>query len=369
MTKSLQDTLTEFTIACIAQQPDNIVNFAVEYFKKIQKNRKPKHNRRIDFLLSHDDNESNESIAPDITQQLLAIRRRSYFSEPYIPHDIENKSPDTTHVSYPKTDEKRLSLEFAVKKHCFLFRSLDPEQMNNVIDAMFERNVVAGEIIYEPGMDADYFYVIESGQFKMCENNRSTRFFDNYGSFGETALMYNMPREKTVLSLTDGVLWCVDRFTFRSIVLKLAVEKRQLYGELLKNVAWLRLLGEDELASLADALVAHIYQDGEILFNTGDDSTGMYFVQEGIITAHAVQKNGELKEIGRFAKGSYVGEFGLMSQSGKRRSTGIALGIVKCAFLDRLAFERLLGPCVDILKRKEYQYDHLVDEVNDQIVR
>ena len=62
---------------------------------------------------------------------------------------------------FPKSDEQRKSLSENIK-NIFLFRALDFEQMNDVLDAMFERTVVQGDIVIKQGDDGDNFYVIES---------------------------------------------------------------------------------------------------------------------------------------------------------------------------------------------------------------
>lgn len=62
---------------------------------------------------------------------------------------------------HPKSDSQRARLAEAVK-HILLFRSLDTEQMQEVIDAMFERKVQKSENVIKQGDDGDNFYVIES---------------------------------------------------------------------------------------------------------------------------------------------------------------------------------------------------------------
>lgn len=89
---------------------------------------------------------------------------------------------------YPKSDEQRERLAESVK-HILLFRALDKvswlychifnvdsyldnsrtwqtvwfllqEQMQDVLDAMFEKTVKAGEYVIKQGDDGDNFYVI-----------------------------------------------------------------------------------------------------------------------------------------------------------------------------------------------------------------
>lgn len=66
--------------------------------------------------------------------------------------------------------------------------------------------------------------------------------YEGSGSFGELALMYNMPRAASVRAQTAGALWAMDRHTFRRILLKSAFKKRKLYEELLDKVPMLKAL-------------------------------------------------------------------------------------------------------------------------------
>lgn len=66
--------------------------------------------------------------------------------------------------------------------------------------------------------------------------------YEGSGSFGELALMYNMPRAASVRAQTSGQLWAMDRHTFRRILLKSAFKKRKLYEDLLEKVPMLKAL-------------------------------------------------------------------------------------------------------------------------------
>lgn len=66
--------------------------------------------------------------------------------------------------------------------------------------------------------------------------------YDNSGSFGELALLYNMPRAASVKAITQGALWAMDRHTFRRIILKSAFKKRKMYEQLIESVPMLKAL-------------------------------------------------------------------------------------------------------------------------------
>jgi cAMP-dependent protein kinase regulator len=61
-------------------------------------------------------------------------------------------------------------------------------------------------------------------------------------------------------------------------------------------------------------------------------------------------------EVARCVKGQYFGELALVTHK-PRAASAYADGPTKCAVLDISAFERLLGPCMDILKRNVDDYE------------
>ena len=102
---------------------------------------------------------------------------------------------------------------------------------------MFEFPAEPGQKIIAEGDDGDNFYVIENGVYDVYKVNFQRTFltghfrrtcddkvpqnidgeevkvasYDNKGSFGELALMYNAPRAATVTSVDGGTLWALDR--------------------------------------------------------------------------------------------------------------------------------------------------------------
>ncbi|XP_046999212.1 cAMP-dependent protein kinase type II regulatory subunit isoform X1 [Schistocerca americana] len=356
----LREVLLEFTISYLLEQPGDVVEYAVEFFQKLKENRSTQI-IRLDTAGSPDESVISTEEEPPVAR--FSTRRKSVFAEAYNPEDDED---DGEKVIYPKSDGQRQRLADSVK-HILLFRSLDKEQMQDVLDAMFEKKVAAGEYIIRQGDDGDNFYVIESGIYNAYvatepgAEPKHIHTYENNGSFGELALLYNMPRAATIQAVTDGSLWAMDRQTFRRILLKSAFKKRKMYETLIESVPMLKALQAYERMNLADALVPRSYTDGELIIKQGDQADGMYFVEDGSVKITIVGDSGHEVEINRINKGGYFGELALVTHK-PRAASAYAVGQIKLAFLDVEAFERLLGPCMEIMKRN-------IDDYEDQLIR
>ena len=72
----------------------------------------------------------------------------------------------------------------------------------------------------------------------------------------------------------------------------------------------------------------------------------IYFVETGTL-AVLMQFEGVGKKVSERGAGQYFGELGLFTEQ-PRQATVIVMDEVKLAFLDRLSFERLVGPYMDV---------------------
>lgn len=154
--------------------------------------------------------------------------------------------------------------------------------------------------------------------------------YENRGSFGELALMYNMPRAATIKAHTDGSLWAMDRQTFRRILLKSAFKKRKMYEALIESVPMLKTLQSYERMNLADALVPRSFQNGDRIIKQGDAADGMYFVEQGEVVISVLDDSGKEVEINRIGKGGYFGELALVTHR-PRAASAFCDGDVKLA--------------------------------------
>ncbi|KAG7494104.1 cAMP-dependent protein kinase type II-alpha regulatory subunit-like [Solea senegalensis] len=387
----LKELLQGYTVEVLRRRPSNLVEFAVRHFTQVLENQRndqrgnncgAKAARKgvtFDTNKSTED-EEEEDEEEDTVMSITAksSRRVSVCAEAYNPDDDEDDGDDDkaeTRVVHPKTDEQRHRLQDACRD-ILLFKTLEREQFSEVLDAMFEVLVKAQEHIIDQGDDGDNFYVVEKGVYDIFVQKDGADVcvgkYDNKGSFGELALMYNTPRAATIIATQEGALWGLDRATFHRLIVKNNAKKRRTYEVFVESVPLLKSLELSERMKIVDVLGARAFKDGECVITQGETADCFYIVESGEvrITIKGKMKVGvdgveeveevEEVEVARCSRGQYFGELALVTNK-PRAASVYAVGQTKCLVIDVRAFERLLGPCMDIMKRNISQYqDQLV---------
>jgi cAMP-dependent protein kinase regulator len=261
----------------------------------------------------------------------------------------------------PKSNADREQIRQAVKNN-ILFSDLDEVQMNIVVDAMEQKVFQRDEWIIKQGEEGHDFYVVQHG---VCETyiqlgleQKMVKVYNHGESFGELALMYNVPRAASIKAASESVtLWAMDRATFRRVLLRSTAEKRTKYEEFLKNVPVLQSLDQYERAKVADALVERECAQGEYIVTMGDTKDDKFYILLNGRAAATKVLDGDqsARTVMEYGPGDYFGELALLS-SGPRAANVIAQTPARVVCLDRGAFERLLGPCKDILQRDQTRY-------------
>ncbi|XP_042567499.1 protein kinase, cAMP-dependent, regulatory, type II, alpha, B isoform X2 [Cyprinus carpio] len=291
-------------------------------------------------------------------------RRVSVCAEAYNPDEDEDEGSESR-VVHPKTDEQRQRLQEACRD-ILLFKTLEQDQFAEVLDSMFEVLVKPNECIIHQGDDGDNFYVIERGVFDILIKkdgvSRCVGRYDNKGSFGELALMYNTPRAATIRATQEGALWALDRSTFHRLIVKNNAKKRKMYESFIESVPLLKSLQLTERMKIVDVVGMKTFSDGEQIIRQGDSADCFYVVESGEVRimirskTQAGQRSQEEVEVARCSRGQYFGELALVTNK-PRAASVYAAGETKCLVIDVQAFERLLGSCKQILKRNIQQYE------------
>ncbi|KAI0210715.1 cAMP-dependent protein kinase regulatory subunit [Lamellibrachia satsuma] len=259
----------------------------------------------------------------------------------------------------PKDYKTMAALSKAISKNV-LFSHLDDNERSDIFDAMFPVHRHGGEVIIQQGDEGDNFYVLDQGEVDIYVNNEFVSRIGEGGSFGELALIHGTPRAATVKANTDVKLWGIDRDSYRRILMGSTIRKRKMYEEFLSKVSILENLDKWERLTISDSLETVHFEDGQEIVRQGEPGEDFFIITEG--SASVLQQraeNEEPMEVGKLGPSDYFGEIALLLDR-PRAATVIARGPLKCVKLDRARFERLLGPCSDILKRNITQYNSFV---------
>jgi len=347
----IQKILKECIVQLCVSRPDNPVSFLREYFQRLEREA-AKESKAA--LLSPDDAEDAESPLP--SNIIQPVRRRGAISAEPI-----NEEDAASYVKkvVPKDYKTMASLSKAIAKNV-LFSHLDENERSDIFDAMFPSNAMPGEIIIQQGDEGDNFYIIDQGEVEIYVGGEKVLSIGEGGSFGELALIYGTPRAATVKAASDVKLWGIDRDSYRRILMGSTIRKRKMYEEFLAKVSILENLDKWERLTVADALEATSFEHGDAVVKQGEPGDDFYIIVDGSATVTQFRAEGEeSQEVGLLGPSDYFGEIALMLDR-PRAATVTAQGPLKCVKLDRARFERVLGPCSDILKRNIQQYNSFV---------
>jgi hypothetical protein len=99
-----------------------------------------------------------------------------------------------------------------------LFAPLPERAIERLARSSVVVQVAAGDAVFHLGDRGDRFYVIDDGEAVAELADERTIAIGTGGSFGEIALLRDVPRTATVRAITDLRLRAVDRRVFLSVV-------------------------------------------------------------------------------------------------------------------------------------------------------
>eukprot|EP00913_Durusdinium_trenchii_P009807 g9208.t1 len=318
------------------------------------------------------------------------------------------KTPEDVEMSLGQRDESEMiTLALQKNENLATMTTLDPSRLQSFIEVMWKEEVKAGErIISEGDLQADYFYVVASGQFEVmvCDSDAAPNASENAtaaetgeesqlppppppadapqrsvrGSFGELALLYFVPRAATVVASTDATVWVIDRSNFKNILMKASDSKIRAYVKYLDKVSILDALLAEEKKQVANALVEMHFASGDKIIQQGEPGNMFYIMYEGDVN---IDKDGEVvATLSAKSKSGTVHFFGEMAllENENRTATVVVTSServggwmvrpnpdrvffqklmeeganedAKCLVLDRESFNLLLGPLKDIIE-------------------
>ena len=99
-----------------------------------------------------------------------------------------------------------------------IFAPLPPATLEALAARLEPRRVEGGEIVFAQGDAGDEFSLIDSGRFGVAVDGEVVAELGPDESFGEIALLRDVPRTATVTALTDAALFALEREHFLAAV-------------------------------------------------------------------------------------------------------------------------------------------------------
>jgi MFS family permease len=99
-----------------------------------------------------------------------------------------------------------------------IFAPLPPSTLEQLAEALDEMQVEAGQEVIRQGEPGDRFYLVRDGTLDVSVDGRSTQSLGAGDSFGEIALLRDVPRTATVTARTDARLYALERNAFITAV-------------------------------------------------------------------------------------------------------------------------------------------------------
>jgi hypothetical protein len=99
-----------------------------------------------------------------------------------------------------------------------LFAPLPPPLRETIAHALEERRLAAGETLFRAGDPGDRFYLVAEGELEVAPPGEEAKVLGSGESFGEIALLRDIPRTADITARTAARLYGLDRSLFVATV-------------------------------------------------------------------------------------------------------------------------------------------------------
>lgn len=294
-------------------------------------------------------------------------RRPTVCSEVYKEDEIDNFVPDVI-----EKDAKDVEWLMSQLERHDLFNHLEDFELRIAVDAMNRSERSKGDALFEEGdEDADLFFVIGGGEVELTRGGEVVGTLKRGDTTHDLMLMYAGTVKETGRMASDGVVFTLDRQTYRCILSKASKKKRAMYEGFLSSVGFLKCLNHLELLQLADALKPAQFEPGATLIKYGEVGETFYLIVEGVVEVYGRDDSQNVIKVCEFTEGDCVGELEFINNH-KCVADVKAKSNVRVAKMNRHHFEMVMGPVKEVLARNasestvyEY-YRHQLEKMDDQ---
>merc|ERR1711962_1492976 len=257
---------------------------------------------------------------------------------------------------HSKTGRAKEAIRAGLKENDFL-TNLDPSQVRELVDVMFQKEFKKGEYIIREGDPGQNLYVIEEGRCEGIKDGKVVHEMSPPTAFGELAILYNCTRTATIRANTAAKLWAIDRTGFQTIMMRTGMQRQQEHLDFLQSVTVLKPIPVESLAKIADVLEEAFYDEGEYIIRQGPRGDTFFILKKGNVeVTQRASVHSDPQFVRALLKGAYFGEKALMGDYPRTANVIAGKGGCTCLVIDRESFQMFIENLSEI-KTKADEYE------------
>nr|AHY22509.1 cGMP-dependent protein kinase [Dastarcus helophoroides] len=240
---------------------------------------------------------------------------------------------------YAKAPEDEDVIKMAIKNNEFLNKLLTGKRLQDVVDAMYNKEVNRDETIIQQGDIGKHMYVSAKGKYDVIIDGKTISTIKDVTVFGELAILYSDKRRATIRATTPGQLWVLDRNVYQQVMYLSNREEHEEVVSFLKRVEKLNVVGEAVLKKVALLLKTEYFSPGTIIVKEGDVGDKFYIISAGTVTV-SITGEGDVAKLG---KGKFFGELALLQEITRQATVTADSAGTECLTLTRQEFKNHFG--------------------------
>ena len=145
-----------------------------------------------------------------------------------------------------------------------VLKTLSEKEIREISSKFFMCTGKADEYLFQQDDPfAEHFFIVLEGELEVEINSVGVRVYENEGSFGELALMYNAPRSASVKYKTDCKMLALSSVSFKKVLQKIKIQSYQENKQYISRAGFLKGLGNQAYHKLASESVSLFYKPGK----------------------------------------------------------------------------------------------------------
>lgn len=285
-------------------------------------------------------------------------------------HDLPS-AENASKLEPPSEDDQMNGILPHLKAQPFL-KHLRDEVLLKIAGKMSLKTLKVGEPLCMAGEISDQAYIVKSG---LCLNASAISLApekvspkDTYtGMVCGISLLHCVQVPETIVASgqnPDGVsVWCLRQADLKAIIKREMIECSEITNNLLASDSFFQMLDLDEMRRLLLVCREIEYKENELIMVEGSQNTdNLFLVKEG-----SVEIERELGNHVSLERGEIFGEEGLLCTAGtgvRRASAKAKSGGATILALNRAAFDRMVGPMAELLKRDPKKYEEYEEDID-----